>query len=157
MWKAVATLLLSASFACSQPAADETFRLKNGRFWASLPSETQPMYLAGIVEGWELRADTEELVQGKVINALRRGGSVTYSELARMVSTAYSSAENLSLPIGWVLMADLAIQRGETTIEAVFPALRRHLSSISARKGGVESPGISPIDAILEVQIKRPN
>ena len=157
MWRIIAAFLLSASFACCQPAADGTFGLKNGRFWASLPREAQPLYLEGIVDGWALRGHTEEIVQGKVILALKSGASITYSELAQMVTAAYSSVENLSLPIGWVLMADLSIQRGETSIDAVLPALRRHLASISGRKGGVESPGISPIDAIMAVQIKRPN
>ena len=151
MQTVVAVVLLSAGLAYSQTPSDQTLYLRNGKFWSSLPTETQSIFLMGVVDGWKLRGDTEELVRGKVALALVPGGNVSYGEMARMVTTAYADPINMSLPIGWVLMAELAVQRGEATNEAVLAALRRHLED-----GQVEAPGVSPLDAILNV-LNAPN
>lgn len=109
------------------------------------------MFLEGIDDGWTLRQQTEDSTSGKVIKALSSCGSLTYAELAEMITAAYNEPENRTLPIGWVMMADIAIQCGRTTRDAVFPALRRHLADSSATEGSA----ISPIDTILSVSTKR--
>jgi hypothetical protein len=72
-----------------------------------------------------------------------------------MITAAYNEPENRTLPIGWVMMADLAIQCGHTTRDAVFPALRRHLADISEAGKRTEGSAISPIDTILSVSTKQ--
>ena len=79
-----------------------------------------------------------------------------FAELKRMIDHAYESPENLNLPIGWVVMADFAIMRGEVTEEAVFPALRRFLTELSVRKDGVNAPGTSPIPILMDLWKKPP-
>lgn len=146
MRKLLVVLICSAGLASSQTASDATLRLRNGRFWSTVPPEAQSIFLMGIVDGWKLRGDTEELVRGKVALALIPGGNVSYGEIANMVSLAYADPANISLPIGWVLIAELAIQRGEATTEEALQALRKHLE-----EGEVDPPGVSPIDAIMNI------
>src|SRR6266446_3248423 len=146
MHRLFVALIFSAGLASSQTASDATLRLRNGRFWSTVPLETQSLFLMGIVDGWKLRGDTEELVRGKVALALLPGGSVSYGDMAKMVSAAYADPANISLPIGWVLIAELAVQRGEVTNEEALQALRKHLED-----GEVDPPGVSPIDAILNI------
>jgi len=134
-------------------ANDRTFQLANGRFWNSLPEndEVRGVFLVGIRDGWEFRAETEGTALGMVINALRSDSSITFGELTQMVNDTYRQPENRSLPVGWVLMASMAIQRGETTKERVFPALRSHLSKCFDNSRVVPMSEIDPISTIREV------
>jgi hypothetical protein len=134
----------------------ETLGLKNGRFWNALPDEIsyRRLFLVGILDGWELRGNTEDEVSGKVLGAMSKcGASFRYEELAEMITQAYKEPENRSLPIGWVMIADFAIQCGRTTGDVVFPALRKHLADISSKT--VSGDAISPIDVILSASAKQ--
>jgi len=155
-----ALLLLLSVLGTRAAAADKTqkddsktFGLRNGRFWNVLEASERARYLEGIVDGWELRGHTQDVVSGRVISALSAcGGSFTFDEAAEMITAAYIEPENRTLPVGWVMMADLAIQCGRTTRDAVFPALRKHLATIGDKT--VSSVEISPIDTILSVSAK---
>lgn len=105
----------------------------------------------GITDGWELRGETENSAMGMVLNALRSDSSITFGELAQMVNSTYRQPENRSLPVGWVLMASMAVQRGETTKEREFPALRRHLSKCLDTSRIVPGSEINPLDTIRQV------
>lgn len=148
-------LLATVFLALTCTAADrdnlETFGLKNGRFWNEIPKEARSLFLLGIFDGWELRGHSENEIPGKVLLALS-GPHVPMGELAEMLDEAYSHPENRSLPVGWVVLADRAIQRGETTPDLVFPALRKQLAERLA--GTVSGDAISPIDTIRSVQTK---
>jgi len=158
----LATLVLLLSVQVGGAAAadkddTETAGLENGRFWNALSEDaTRSEFLLGILDGWKLREQTEDAVRGTVINALSScGGSFTYAELAEMVTAAYNEPENRPLPIGWVMMADLAIQCGHTTREAVFPALRKHLAEVSGPGVLIKESAMSPIDTILSASTKQ--
>lgn len=134
---------------------DQTYGMKNGRFWNALDDSQRAAFLAGLEDGWSLRGHTESTVLGKVILALHPcGSSVTYGEEAEMITAAYKEPENRSLPIGWVMMADSAIQCGKTTSNAVFPALRKHLADISGKTVGGDA--LLPIDVISAASINKP-
>ena len=135
---------------------DETYGMKNGRFWNALADDSErPLFLLGFEDGWSLRGHTESTVLGKVITALHPcGNSITYGEESEMITATYKEPENRNLPIGWVLMADSAIQCGRTTRDAVFPALRKHLADISGKTVGVDA--LIPIDVISSVSTKTP-
>src|SRR5260370_5725930 len=112
--------------------ADKTFSLLNGRYWTKLEPEQRPFFLAGMVDGWTFRKETEETVQGNVINAWGAAGNLKYSEMVKMIDLAYAEPENLTLPVGWVVMASMAIQRGDTTRDVVLSALRRFMASVTS-------------------------
>jgi hypothetical protein len=131
-------------------ADERTLELTNGRFWNSLPEsdEIRAVFIKGIIDGWKLRGETEGSIKGSVLLALTPGSGFTFGELVQMVNDAYRQPENRSLPVGWVLMASMAIHRGETTKERVFPALRRHLSKCLDVSRRVPMSEINPIDTI---------
>jgi len=133
----------------------ETYGMKNGRFWNALPDDSErSLFLTGLEDGWSLRGHTESTVLGKVILALHPCGSrITFGEEAEMITATYKEPENRSLPIGWVMMAESAIQCGQTTSSAVFPALRKHLADISGKTVGGDA--LIPIDVISSVSEKR--
>jgi hypothetical protein len=79
--------------------------------------------------------------------AFNSGGDFTTNDLADMVSSVYAETENIALPIGWVAMGCLAVQRGETTRAAVFLALRKYLGDVSNKKGFLD---IDPIEVIIK-------
>ena len=130
-------LLLGSSLLIAAKNPDETWEMKNGRFWNDLPSDdsTRSIFLVGMLDGWHLRGFTEATIKGKVILAFNSGGDFTTNDLADMVSSVYAETENIALPIGWVAMGCLAVQRGETTRAAVFLALRKYLGDVSNKKG----------------------
>ena len=134
---------------------DQTYGMKNGRFWNGLDDDSErTAFLVGLDDGWSLRGDTESIVSGKVLLALHPcASSITYGEEVEMITAAYKEPENRNLPIGWVMMADRAIQCGETTSNAVFPALRKHLAD---RKTGGGDTLVGPIDVISSVTTKKP-
>jgi len=125
--------------------------MKNGRFWRSIADspEAQSIFLAGLVDGWSLRGSTEENIPGKVLVAFGGTAKLTYAQLAEMVSAAYSDPENLNLPIGWVLLADFSIEKGEANKEAVFTALRKYLARPGLRVGPFD-----PISTIMDAAKK---
>ena len=137
------------------PDSDEfmTLSKRNGRFWNALPTSVsvRELFLMGITEGWDLRTAEDEEVPGKMLIAFSPGGSsVMFTELVEMVNAAYSAPENRSLPVGWVLMAEMAVVRGSTTRDLVYPALRKHLATLF--KGHVGSAGV--VDVIASSGIK---
>ena len=160
----LALVLCPLASTATSPKEDhsETFRLKNGRFWMGLSDVARPYFLMGLADGWTLRGHTEETVKGSVILALSSCSDTSYGELAEMVTAAYEQPENRVLPIGWVMMADLAIGCGKTTPEKVFPALLKHLTAVNdavsksriTREEGVYVSRISPIDVIAAASEK---
>jgi hypothetical protein len=150
--------ILSAGTVVGEEAAGKTFGMQNGRFWNDLTdNDARTLFLIGIFEGWQLRVRTEDSVTGKVIDALSPCGS-SFGELAEMVTTVYKEPENRTLPVGWVLMASVKIQCGQTTHDRVFPVLRKHLAAVLAAVSGTKGvPGsvLDPIDAILSVSTKQ--
>jgi len=149
-------ILLIITFSTGAPGAenaDETSRMKNGRFWSALTDDERIFVTMGIHDGWELRGQTESATQGMVLRAFNRCASpVTNGEDAEMITLAYKEPENRVLPIGWVVMADEAIRCGETTGDVVFPALRKFLADTSGKD--ISYPGLSPIPVILSVSTK---
>jgi hypothetical protein len=159
-----ALFLLSVLPLLATPPDDQTVGLNNGRFWRNTLGRDLTLgtvYLEAMIDGWSLRGDTEEVVPGKVLIVMNSGGELRYDELARIVDAAYDEPENLSLPIGWVAMGCLAVQRGETSRELVLGALRKHLANIMlSPQQSIAVTKISPIDAILnlkEVGLRKPN
>jgi hypothetical protein len=141
----VASVVLSAA----EPA-DQTLHLKNGRFWNVLESaENRHAFVLGLMDGWQLRGDTQDIIKGSVIIAMSGSGRFTTVDLTNMVTSIYSEAENLTLPVGWVVMGCLAVQRGETTRDIVMMTLRRHLATVMARKDELSSAEIDPVELII--------
>ena len=70
-----------------------------------------------------------------------------------MITAAYKEPENRSLPVGWVMMTDFAIQCGRTTSDVVFPALRKRVADMANKT--VSGSAISPIDVISSVSAKQ--
>jgi hypothetical protein len=135
---------------------EKTLGLDNGRHWnAILDVNWRIGYLDGLIDGWKLRAYTEESIRGRVINAMTSSGSFTTNEVAKMVTAAYSNTENLNLPVGWIALACLAVQRGETTTEAVFLALRQFLTGLQS-KPEYSADELDPLPAILASRPKTP-
>jgi len=146
--------LVSCTLLLSADVDEETFGLKNGRFWSTLATEETAIFLVGMVDGWKLREHTEEAIPGKVILVWNATAPFKYSELANMVGLAYANPENMSLPIGWVVMACLAVQRGDTARDPLFEALRKHLTDLRSRPGTFYTSDISPVDVILKLKKK---
>jgi hypothetical protein len=107
-----------------------TGSLSNGRQWNAITEERRVGFLDGMLQGWYLRGSTEKVISGSVILATTSNGHFTTNELSMMVTSAYSHAENLNLPIGWVALACMAVERGETSQEAALVALRQFLGSL---------------------------
>jgi hypothetical protein len=148
--KTICAIILAGSslmFATDEPN-DKTFGLENGRFWNTLKPDWKGVYVRGIYHGWKLRGNTEETMLGKVINAFVSSGNFDTNDLAAMVTSVYADAENLALPIGWVVLASLAVERGETDRTTVFLALRKQMTELlsgSARP----NTAFDPLDTIL--------
>jgi hypothetical protein len=141
--KKLCILILAGSsllFAADEPS-DGTFGLENGRLWKTLRPDYRDMYIRGIFHGWVLRGDTEDTVMGKVINAMTASGNFRSNDLADMLTSIYADSENVALPIGWVVLASLAVERGEADRSTVLAALRKQMATLSAKMG---RPGSTP-------------
>lgn len=72
-----------------------------------------------------------------------------------MVTLAYKQPENLVLPISWIVMANFAVQRGETTRDVALAALRKFLSRLNSAPSGpprtLPAEDRSPIFVILDL------
>jgi hypothetical protein len=73
---------------------------------------------------------------------------ITYEEIAELIASDFRSPENRALPVGWVLLAELAIHRGDTTRELVLPALHKRLLFIMSAHPPID---FSPIPNIRSV------
>jgi hypothetical protein len=149
--------LLTLVLAVSTFAADNqltTFNMRNGHFWHELSEagDYRPAFLMGLMEGWDLRGNTESSVLDSTANALSRSPQFSTDDLAKMISSVYKDPENLSLPVGWVALGCLAVQRGESTKAIVFVALRKHLAHLSEKlatpEGKEEGIPASELDAV---------
>jgi len=155
MMRRIFVLLLVGS--CLLAAADnpdETRGLKNGRFWNSLPDDAKPYFLIGLFEGWsfhQLRAGAFTVKEAKAFMTSARFPTV---DISAMLTSVYRDQENLELPIGWATMACFAIQRGETTRDAVFMALRKALSDDLRRTDAHLANELDPMDVILNSRPK---
>ncbi len=71
-------------------SGDQTLRMKNGRFWNSLPSEGEwrALFVAGLLDGWELRGYTQVQIPGKIIIAMSGTVHFTIGDLTNMVTSA---------------------------------------------------------------------
>jgi hypothetical protein len=149
----ISTLLI----VCFLSPAVQTEQPKDGRYWNSLPPTSRIFFLSGFFEGWNQRGAEDDTVSGLVLLATSTGGgSFTYGNLASMVDSAYKDAENLSLPIAWVVMGSLAVQRGETTRDVVLAALRKHQAEIWNKSGGLTAKEYSPLYTIQALNKKTP-
>ena len=139
--------------ACCLVMADEspteTFGLKNGRFWNSLPSDSRPYFLIGMFEGWTFHQQRESSISVKEAKAFWSNAKFPAVDVTEMVTSVYREPENLNLPIAWVTMACFSVQRGETTRDAVFMKLRKYLSTEMQRTDTHPANEIDPIDIIL--------
>jgi hypothetical protein len=142
--------------ALSLSAADgpeATFSMKNGRFWNTLTTNNayRPAFVIGLLDGWTLRGYTEDVIGGKVIVAMSGTGQFTTDDLAEMITSVYAETENLTLPVGWVVLGCLAVQRGEATRDLVFMTLRRHLSSLRASKEKLSNSDVDAVRVIMQL------
>jgi hypothetical protein len=156
MKKLCLVFVLGAVALCAADGPNETFGMKNGRFWINLPSNdaSRVAFLIGLLDGWELRGYTQDIVSGSVLIAMSSDGYFTTSDMANMVTSVYADTENLTLPVGWVALGCLAVQRGDTTRDAVFMALRKHLSSLRNRKDELSNPEIDAVNVIIQFHKK---
>jgi hypothetical protein len=137
----------------AQDGPDETFRMKNGRFWNGLASpDSQLAFLRGLMDGWELRGMTKDVVLGKELIVWRGNPKSTMGDLAEMITSVYAETENQPLPVGWAAMACLAVQRGDATRESVLMALRKHLAAQLGRSDPRPVNEIDPTTLILELR-----
>ncbi len=129
--KVFSVVVLLGVFALVGEAQDRhTGSLSNGRYWNAIIEERRVGFLDGMLAGWYLRGSTEKVMSGSVILATTSSGHFTTNELSQMITAAYSHAENLNLPIGWVVLACMAVERGETSQEAALVALRQFLKNL---------------------------
>jgi len=138
---------------------EQTRGLRNGRFWNSIGESTRLSFLNGMADGWEME-HRAEIQEHSSLTILGKAwvSDLTYGEMSKMVTKTYQQPENLTLPIGWVALASLAIQRGETTQDTVFPALRKFLADLESGKLPIKfgdrntnepaNPDFSPINVI---------
>ena len=145
---------------------EETFGMKNGRYWNhmlsipeaysgkhDIPGDTfKVLFLVGLTEGWKLEKLTKESISVKEA-LVWQGGASTLSDLASTVSAAYEDAENQPLPIGWVVMGALAVHRGDTTRDLIFMALRKHLTHMMDGQAR-PATALDPTDIILQFHKK---
>jgi hypothetical protein len=149
---ACAVALLGTSLLFAQEDIGRTFGLLNGQYWKEIGSEdARSIFITGMIDGWDARKFTEHV--SIVDNIYSASGRVTMRDIAVMVSAAYSDRTNVNLPIAWVTMACLAIQKGETTKELVFPALRSHMTAMS--QGMHELTEVNPIPVIWKASRPR--
>jgi hypothetical protein len=132
---------------------DRTFGLENGRLWTSLQPDYRPVFHLGIVHGWQLRANTEEVMKGKVINAFASSGNFYSNELADLVTSVYADTENVALPIGWVVLASLAVERGQVDRNTVLTALRKQMTDLLNGKRSRPNTDYDPLETILASRI----
>jgi hypothetical protein len=97
---------------------------------------------------------TKDTISGEEIAAWSGGPKSMISDLAATVTSIYQEPENLALPIGWVVMGVFAVQRGDTTRDVVFMALRKHLAEVMDAQGSRPVPlsEISPIQVIIKLR-----
>jgi hypothetical protein len=145
---AAAITLTMGALADDKPS-DQTFGLSNGRYWNSVGADFRKIYVIGLSDGWHLRADTEDLMKGEAIYAFSAPGGFHASELATMITAAYAETENTALPIGWVALASLAVQRGEADKNIVFSALRKFMATLQGTKGGRKNTDFDPLPTII--------
>ncbi len=136
---------LAVALSAAAEPQDETFGLKNGRYWASMPPESRRGFAAGLLDGWNMRGWTEATVHGSVLGAFSGGEGFTTDALAGMITSVYADKHNLVLPIGVVGLACLAIERGEVTRDGVLKALRLRIADLRFKK---ESSAFDPVAAI---------
>ncbi len=129
-----------------------TFGLQNGRFWNAMSTDSRPYFLVGMFEGWHARQLRDDFITVKEAKAFY--GEFRTMDVAKMVTSVYGEPENLELPIAWVTMACFAVQRGDTTRDAVFMALRKHLSNELKRTDAHPFNEVDPIDIILNSRPK---
>ena len=116
MKKTLLLFLFVCASVVAQDHLDETFHMKNGRFWNGLESpDNRLSYLRGLMDGWELRGMTKDVILGKEIIVWQGSPKSTMGDLTDMITSGYAQTENEPLPIGWAAMACLAVQRGDTT------------------------------------------
>ncbi len=157
MKRTFVAFVLVATSIWANDCPDQTFQMKNGRFWSHLESdEYKFVYLRGIFDGWDLRGMTKDSISGEEIGAWIGGPKSTISDLSASVTSIYQEPENLVLPIGWVVMGVFAVQRGDTTRDVVFMALRKQLAEVTAAQGSRPMPlsEISPIHVIMKLSKK---
>jgi hypothetical protein len=159
----------------SNNETDKTFELLNGHDWTKLTSNERLFLLTGLADGWTFREETEDTANGSVLNAWGfAGNNFQYTDLVKMIDLSYAEPENLTLPVCWVVMASMAIQRGDTTRDVVLTALRKFMASITSGElygshpasewphgvrpgpnpGEVSGPANSPVDTILKLKRK---
>ena len=109
--------------------------------------------MIGLLDGWNLRGFTQETIKGKEIIVMSSGGKFMTDDLANMVTSIYADTENVGLPVGWVAMGCLSVQRGETTRDLVFKALRKHLADLMGSQGTHYGNEVDPIDVILRSRL----
>jgi len=151
----ITLLICGMSLLGAETDEDQTFQLKNGRFWVHLDADQRTMFLVGLQDGWTLRGDTEAASLGAVFLVWGAKG-LQYSELSDMVTLAYKQPENLVLPISWVVMANFAVQRGDTTRDVALTALRKFLNRVNSAPQGPQRTlpveNRSPIFVILDLK-----
>ena len=132
-------------------STQETLGLNNGRFWELLPNDpgVRALYLAGIFDGWRLRGDEQDVAASSTLAVMAAGGTFTLGELVAFTNGVYAQPENLSLPVGWVLMTAFAVQRGEAAKEPLLTALRAHLAALFSRNRTPMPSEIRPTALIL--------
>jgi hypothetical protein len=149
-------LLISSSVWAADDDPEETYGMKNGRFWNQMgptTDEYKAAFLRALMDGWTLRGMTKDSVLGKELIVWRPGPKATLADLIATLNSVYKETENQPLPIGWVVMGTFAVQRGETTRDLVFMALRKHLTHMmDGQSRGADE--VNPIDVILQFRKK---
>jgi hypothetical protein len=122
--------------------------LKNGRFWTQglHTGNQRHAYVLGMLDSWEFRTSVQDRISGAELSAFVAGNSRT-EDLTAMIDSVYGQPENLSVPIGWIAVACLAVQRGEWKRDAIMTELRAHLERLR--------PGTSQETSPLGVIFKR--
>jgi hypothetical protein len=157
MRKLLVVVLLAAPSIWAAESPEETFEMKNGRFWNHLGSsrdDYKSAFILGLFDGWALRGMTKATVLGKEVIVWSSGPKSTVSDLATMVTSVYEEPENLPLPIGGVVMGAFAVQRGDTTRDLVFMALRKHLAKMLDSPAATPVSEVDPIDVIMQLRKK---
>jgi hypothetical protein len=127
-------LLATAAICAEDNNPQETFDMKNGRFWNGLVSpDSRVTFMLGLIDGWKLREFTKDTILAKELIAWHGSPKATIGDLTEMITSVYGETENQTLPVGWVAMGCLAVQRGDATRDAVFMALRKHSQQSLAR------------------------
>ena len=159
LWTTSLLLIYCTSFLGQEfnKDTDKTFGLLNGHYWMKLSTEQRFFLLTGLVDGWAFREATEDTVKGSVILAWGiAGDNFQYIDMVKMIDLAYAEPENLTLPVGWVVMANMAVQRGDTTRDAALLALRKFLGGLKSGPPDRKFYGseISPVNTILSLKTK---